>query len=680
MRKLLLTSMVTMLATGMPVLLSTAYADTTTTASTAETSTVSPQAEAALNASESVLHGPASDVLRPGANPDDPSEYPYLPPNTQPPTVGPRMEFPQGPAATDSGTTTPTSTTNAAGSPAKSQQQTLPDIAVGKPYTIGTQWPDELFQSEQSNFSDSGQLTDGQFASLSYSDKGWVGLLRQYGRSIVVNLGDVENVRRVSLDFLQNLGAGIEFPDSVTYYASNNGTDWYRIGTTWSAQGGGDYTPQSQSYQLDTNINAQYIRAQFDDKVFAFTDEFSVFGSTVPDVHAAPLTPKGHSLSQIMGDNFLVDPDAPGLPSTPQYHASDVPSAGWGRGTPPGYLTTSDPASAGVDNMQLVYTGSNGSIGTWTENDFLPMVAQEDANGTPKGWLFDATLFGPYSSNLATSSAGWTGWLDDLFSSNIELSALDQAVGTTKQQLHDAKFKEKVVITIPSLTSDPSNFGPIDSSQMNLDLNPADVGQDAAYQNKLKAIGWYIDEVMKRWQSAHFDNLQLVGFYWNPESLTVTDPLDASLIQGTSKLVHRADMKFYWIPYYGAVGVTHWQQLGFDDVMVQPNVSFNWGINAADRLQSVADMGKYYHMGIEMEAHWDVTSTNTSLAQTADNKYFDYFTGGNVFGYEGNVMKSWYLNSKTLVTAYENPDPFYHQVYDNTVQFLNNLWKSTSFQ
>src|ERR1700730_7721164 len=112
---------------------------------------------------------------------------------------------------------------------------------------------------------------------------------------------------------------------------------------------------------------------------------------------------------------------------------------------------------------------------------------------------------------------------------------------------------------------------------------------------------------MDRWNKAHFSNLTLAGFYWEPESLDSTQPYDAQLIQATSDLVHQKDMNFYWIPYYGAPGLTEWQQLGFDSVMIQPSVSFNWSIDAGARLKSTAEQGQYYHTGIELEQHWDVT-------------------------------------------------------------------------
>ncbi|MFD1674537.1 DUF4855 domain-containing protein [Alicyclobacillus fodiniaquatilis] len=744
---------------GGPCFAGTAYADTGSS-TTSSSSTGSAQAPM----------GDQTEVARPGADPNNPNDYPYLPPNMSIPVPGPRTEYPLAPSTTStssggsassatSSTTTSTST-NSAGStsgetasstimspsdiaktpPKNTDTTTLPDMAIGKPYTIGTQWPDPTFEQSEVAYANTGQLTDGQFASLDYADKGWVGLLRQGGRSVVVNLGSVQPIRRVSLDFLQNLGAGIDFPDSVTYYVSNDGDTWHKIGTVWSGQGGGDYTPQSQPYSLDTHVNAQYVRAQFDDKVFSFMDEFSVFGtpqsnqsggqgtgavgqSTVGSsdtdgggtngnnnpARTQPLP--GPAITKTMGDDYLVDENAPGLPNLLQAVSTIASPSGpsgpqgpstaqsllslaalglaqgaaqlnpylTGAANLSGYLKASDPETDGIQNMQLVYTGANGSAGEWSESDFLPMIAQENASGVPTGWLFDGTLFGEYSAQTPQTEAGWTSWLSDLFSPNIELAALNEAVGEVKQQLNDPGFKEKVVITIPGLNNNTSSFGAVGGSGQSLDLNPNDVGQVQATVNKAKAIRWYINQVQSQWRSAGLSNLQLAGFYWEPESMQPTAPLDAELIQATAAMVHQNHLKFYWIPTYGAPGVSYWKQLGFDDVTSQAGVAFNDNIDAATRLKSVSDMAQYYNLGLEMEQPYNTTSTNQSVAQAAQNKFYDYFTGGYLYGYEGDTMKTWYLNSKGLLPAYQSSDPFYHQEYDNTLAFVNNEWKETTF-
>jgi len=519
----------------------------------------------------------------------------------------------------------------------------------------------------------------------------------------VVNLGSIQSLDRLSLDFLQNLGAGIAFPDSVTYYASDDDVNWYPLGKVWSSQGGGSYTPQSQSYELNTNVNAQYVRAQFNTKVWAFIDQFSVFGNGQQEPSSHPVMSYGPAMTEIMGNDYLVDPSVDALPpntvplSTVLGGLMTGPGTGApgqagpggslqvppsvsppGPPTPSGYLRPQDPGSGGISNMQLVYTDGYGSLGTWTESDFTPMIASENGSGQPTGWMFDASLFSPYS--VTTSVYGWSSWVDNLFSPTIDLSALNQSVGSLKQELQDPGFTESVVITIPGLSSDPSNFGATDSVNSTLNLDPAQVGATTALENKAKAVDWYVQKVLSMWQDAHLNNLRLAGFYWQPESVNEADPNDAELIEATSAIVHDAGMTLFWIPFYGAIDVPQWRQLGFDNVTIQPHVAFDWSINAQARLESTADQAMYYHTGLEMEQHWDVMSDVTPLAQIAQNRYFDYFTGGNVYGYEYDVSKTWYLNSKTLLTAYQDPNPFYHQVYDNSVLFVDGQWKNTIFQ
>ena len=408
--------------------------------------------------------------LRSGANPDDPNQYPFLPAGMIPPTPGPRVQLPSPPAPLPPSSSTPSTNTGP-----------MTDLALNQPYTVGTQWPDAFFgAAENKIFPNTGQLTDGKTASLNFSDPGWVGLLRQYGRSVVVNLGKIENVHSVQLDFLQNMGAGIDFPNMVRYYASTDGTHWFPIGSASDQLDWYNYTVQSQDFTVGTNVNAQYIRAQFTDKVWSFMDQFDVYGYTAatpgPTTTPAPTMAGGSGFAQVMGNNYLVDPFAASVggpvyfpnPRAPAGVPANSPGgAGGGAGglgnpqtsvSSQGYLTMQNPLSGGVNNMQLVYTGSYGTQGTWTPSNFMSMVAQENSAGQPVGRMFDAALFSPYG-DLQTSSAGWMAWLNAIFTQGIDLNALNQTVGEVNQSLHTPTFKEQVVITLPGTATDPSSFG-----------------------------------------------------------------------------------------------------------------------------------------------------------------------------------------------------------------------------
>ncbi|MCL6445211.1 MAG: DUF4855 domain-containing protein, partial [Alicyclobacillus sp.] len=422
---------------------------------------------------------------------------------------------------------------------------------------------------------------------------------------------------------------------------------------------------------LSTMMGNDYLYDPSEPKLLSLLQEVRTFESPTGPA-GKPGPDHGQVMSALSALGLPMGPASENGPNGGDPHSS-LPN--------PGYLTSNDPGTDGIKNMYLAYTGSphiTDGLGRYTVSDFLPLVAQMDANGNPQGWLFDGTLFGPYGT--PANSATVTSWLSDLFTPDINLSALNQAVGQLKQQLHDPNFKEKVVINIPGLTANPSNYGPIDSSGQNIDLNPNDVGEVQATLNKAKVIRWFIQTVLNDWNSAGLSNLELAGFYWQPESLNAADPLDPTLIQYTAFLVHRNGYKFFWIPYYGTNwGVDEWQQLGFDDVTSQAGVAFNFSINAQARLQSVAQMGQFYHIGLEMEQPYNTMSSNKTTAQNYLNHFYDYFTGGYLYGYEGNAEKTWYLNSKGLNAPYLSQDPFYHAQYDNVVKFVNGQWTSTTW-
>jgi len=188
-----------------------------------------------------------------------------------------------------------------------------------------------------------------------------------------------------------------------------------------------------------------------------------------------------------------------------------------------------------------------------------------------------------------------------------------------------------------------------------------------------------VNRILTKWREADYTHLQLVGFYWQPETVSLSDPDDPGLIEQTAALVHRHHLLFYWIPYDGAYGIPDAARLGFNAVVIQPGVSFNWGIHPAARLQSVAAMARYYGDGIEIELNWNIMSWNPTLFHTALNKYTDYFTAGYLFGYEGDTLKAYYLNTNSLLDSYMSPFVPIHSAYTDTEQFADGQWTGRTF-
>ena len=513
------------------------------------------------------------------------------------------------------------------------------DLALGKPYTINTQYPDSFFMNTQNNFPNNGQLTNGQYGSLGFNDGAWVGFYRQYNRTITINLGSQQNLQAISLDFLQDTPDGITFPGHVTYQVSQDGSSWTTVGTvadsvgTWSTA-----APVTQAYELSgLNINAKYVQATFNVPIWGFVDQFNVFGGPTPSTTGT--TPVGQVTPAIIA---------------------------------PGYLQAGSTQAGGIRNLLLAYADGNGSLGQWSESDFMPMLQAPAAHLSGTNRLFDGVLFLSYSP-FSTASQ-WSGFVQNLFTPGTQLSALDQAAAVT------GSTPEKVVITIPGLDNNPSNFGSITPGGPNLDMNPVDVGQLTAYRNKLQAIQWYINQVMAAWKQAGFQHLKLVGFYWSPETLNSTLEYKHAIVQQTAQMVHAQNLLFYWIPFYGAYGITEWKKLGFDAVMVQPNVSFTWAIDPHSRFTDIATLAQDEGLGVEMELYWGALyTTNMNVAQISQDKWDDYFTAGNVFGYQHNALLSYYDSSKNLTSLAENSALYYNQIFQNTVQFIENGWNRTSF-
>ncbi|MCL6445863.1 MAG: AMP-binding protein, partial [Alicyclobacillus sp.] len=164
MRRTVLTTAAAVLLACSPLFATIVFADDTSTSSTTssstDTSTSSTDTSSSIDTSADgtdILQGIDTSVLRPGADPNDPNSYAYLPPDMPIPDAGPRTEWPAAPQASSasssassssqSGSTSDTAVQVAAAlnAPNQNDPNSEPDIAIGKPYTIGTQWPDATF-------------------------------------------------------------------------------------------------------------------------------------------------------------------------------------------------------------------------------------------------------------------------------------------------------------------------------------------------------------------------------------------------------------------------------------------------------------------------------------------------------------------------------------------------------
>lgn len=468
----------------------------------------------------------------------------------------------------------------------------------------------------------------------------WTGFLRQAGRTIIVQLPKSATVTNLSIQFYQDTSMGILYPKNVTFSLSTDGNTWYAAGVATSTGSPNDSGKLIQTYQIAINqVAAQYVRVQFPVDVWSLARNLRVLGSP------------------------LLTPSTMQLPLAAQT-ANDL-----------GYLLPSQQTTAGVHNMLLVYSGDYGAQGIWTTKQFLPMVAYTSPDGQIDGKMFDSFLFLPYGSLLKTASL-WQGYLNNLFASGQQLSALNQTVAQLAPKLQSMGIQEpsvNVVLTIPYPNSSITNFGALPGITNSLSFSAAQVGKYTADANRKAAIEWYVQALLARWSQAHFTHLHLAGLYWDSESVNYTAPLELDLIHQGVQLAHNAGLKMFWIPSFEAPGLILWQDLGFDDVMVQSNY-IETPTLPVSRVTETANEAYRDGLGIEVEL-----SQNTLTSQSQRNRYFDQLVADNVAGAEGDVLHSFYDGSQVLTQAAYSSDPSIRDMYVQTYDFLIGQFTNRSY-
>lgn len=322
-------------------------------------------------------------------------------------------------------------------------------------------------------------------------------------------------------------------------------------------------------------------------------------------------------------------------------------------------------ALGGYQNVCLTYTfrTSNGDYGRHYKEDLMPYVAYLDKDGNVKDFFFDSYLFlpcmdfGPSGARMhvdtsnPTKAIDWTTYIEDTFYDGANVDALEEAYGEAKYALGDTDSKAGVFFTILYPCANANDFGELGGRQLDF----------SDMEDRKYAVKWMIDEQVRRYNDAGYQNLELVGFYWLEEF--VVEHSDTELLQYTADYLHSLDMKFIWIPWYCANGYNRWKELGFDVACMQPNM-FWMGNCDPYRVEESAGISENYGMGMEIEID--------SRVETDDyfDRYLYYLEGGMRTGMM-NTIKMYYQDGKPAVyyQAYHSNNERYRIVYDLTYKY-----------
>ena len=477
---------------------------------------------------------------------------------------------------------------------------------------------------------DAAMLTDGKFAGqAAYSDPAYFRFTGGLGRTILYDLGRESAVSSFAGSFLYELSTAVGLPRRLLIKASQNGVDWQTIHVTEAFKTSETAARVEVAEAFAQTYRARYIKFVFPVNTHVYCDELAVYGTKrIPD-DAADLV-ADEAEDTIYPDKYI---------------------------TPDDFL--------GVNNMLLSYHCLPNDLegGRITVEEYLPHVGYFDREGNLTDTFFDSFLYLPdtafnYSDN-AKSLDGWKFYIENQFTADRNVDALNTAVGQVKEELGLDDYTVSVFFSILYTFTESTSFGDIDGDGV--------VENFTKIEDRKKAIKWIIDEQVRLFEQGNYENLELYGFYWFEESIAFSDPHETELIRYASDYLHSLGYKLMWIPYYQASGFSDWKELGFDMACMQPNYAFS-GQATIDRLYDNAATTKRLGMCVEIEI-------NQYDSKADILRYKEYLAVGAETGYM-NAVKCYYQGGVpgAFYYAYKSTDPLINSVYHDTYLFAKGKY------
>lgn len=488
------------------------------------------------------------------------------------------------------------------------------NLVSGMAYTVENSVPTV---HSYSNFSESGvdfdaedgqtiagKLTDGIRAGNSASDFAWYHTFRSRSRYVTFAFEETVSVSGFSAGFYHSAGSAYYAPRYVNMYLSNDRESWFLAGT---AEPLFSLTASPRVYQAELTVEpyaAKYVRIEFCCDIFACCDEIEVYGSKT-------LTGGEKNFTPDQTEELSYCPSLDGITDIIKMYNGYYPAA--------------------QENARN------------TVEELLPYVAYLSESGKIQDTLFDAVAFVPcVSTNFAYPSGGtlvktssyptavqsdWIYYTDFLFAEGYDLDALNTAVG----QVYTALGKEgkfPVLLTMPYIGTTDKPFGDLDGDGTDEYARTA--------EERTQIVKWYDAYLTNRFEEANFSHLDFVGYYWYSEEMNYTWSDDEKIFTiGATEALETAGKYVLFDPFYLSTGFDHWEELGFDGAVMQPNVAFS-----SDRpyfntemLWEFAKTIEQFHLGVEIETNEPGYFLDPATADDAIRNYERYLYVGSKTGY-----------------------------------------------
>lgn len=344
-----------------------------------------------------------------------------------------------------------------------------------------------------------------------------------------------------------------------------------------------------------------------------------------------------------------------------------------------------------VCDLVLIYTGGMTKRANWTKENLMPYVVHTYSDGS-EDWFYDAFIFNEISwkgrslHNALGSAPGykttWIEYLDHLFAEDHDLGALDKLISEKKKTLGEPRLKHKIIISycVPCMyysyrVPDGSDvgfqwtdfvWGSIDGKEINF--------KNA--QDRLAAVKWYVDEVIRRFEEKNYENLELVGFYSVEESMNPRVS-NGDMQAEYNDYVASLGLRSYWIPYWwdNDTYATVWKEkYHFDMAYRQPNYFFytnSGSLPDYSQLTSCIKNSKLYGLGLELEFETAETSNGLHEVSPAMHQrlidYIDAFEENGVWESSGVAH---YGGSVGYINMAKSNDPVNHATMDRLADLV----------
>lgn len=470
-----------------------------------------------------------------------------------------------------------------------------------------------------------GKLTDGK---LHYGDieNGYFRCYRGAGRHIVADLGHIMSVSGCTVSFQDRESWGITTPPVYYISVSENGEDWVTV----FAEHNSDYGMNKPRFNDTRNISfkdeyrARYVRLTF---------------ATVPDSEVSCQVYIGEF--EILGRKNAAN-------AKPAVENRDTP---YGRYPDAEELGIGDILWAGISDTVGVHSGDYHVITEQTAYDY--MVSTE---ATGKELLFDSFAFTTRGSISwhAERNEGYSWFLDELFYEGLNIDAVEKAYGRVKQEFGlTEKMPVWISVNCP-IIGDTFNGKEIKTAE-----------------DYIECLKWQVDEATARFNAKGYQNIYLMGFYWQVENLRpnhwAPDPAhDTEALIAFNEYIHSKGYKTIWAPYYSYLqGIWNSHYYGIDITCWQPNYVFNPAEHY--RLDAIAELAKLYGVSIEIEIE-----PNRQSEESLE-RYRTYLAAGVKYGFIDSV-NTYYQGAVpgAYVVYRDSEDEITKAIYEESVLYIQN--------